>query len=279
MLAERAQSKGLDLVSFVSDEVHPFVWGDPKRLLQVLVNIVGNAIKFTGEGEVVIYATRESQEPELISISVRDTGIGIPKESTEYIFHAFSQVDGTMTRSYGGTGLGLAISKELVELMSGEITLTSEVNVGSEFKVTLPVEQASGEVEKRWEEPGLLGCRVMLVEDNQSTSDALTYYLSSWGAVISQASSPEEAQQQTARQGGPLDLALVDAHMGGTTAAEWRAALSVDGRAPRVVMMFNRSDRLRDHQGREESTLRKPISRSSLARLASRLTESAGPRL
>lgn len=274
MLAERAQSKGLELVSFVSDDVQRCMWGDPSRLLQVLVNLVGNAIKFTQEGEVVIRATVPEEAPSSIQISVRDTGIGIAKEFQSTVFEAFTQADGTMTRSYGGTGLGLAIAKDVVELMDGEIGVESELGEGARFFVTLPVEPGQSNLDKRWEEPNLEGLRFLLVEDNQSTSDALGYYLSSWGATIFHAGTREEAREQTLEQGGGIDFALVDAHMVNENAAQWREALRVGESSPHVVMMFNMSHRLRGNPDRDSQKLKKPISRSALARVFSELVES-----
>ena len=276
MLAERAQSKGLDLVSFVSDDVQGCMWGDPKRLLQVLVNLVGNAIKFTPRGEVVIQATVPKGEEGVIVLSIRDTGIGIDPKAQDDIFQAFSQVDGTLTRSFGGTGLGLAISKELVELMGGRIQLESELGHGAEFIVTLPVEAASCPVERSWTEPNLSGVHFLLVEDNQSTSDVLEYYLSSWGASIVRAENQEEALQQTLkamREGTPVDIALVDGHLGGGEVSEISRSIGVEGCRPQVVMMVNMAHRIKGLLPERADRLRKPISRSALARLVGRLVD------
>src|SRR5262249_46025852 len=145
-LAVRAQQKGLELACHVSPDVPDHVVGDPGRLRQVLVNLVGNAIKFTHHGEVVV--TVRSQESGvwgledgvadscLLRFWVRDTGIGIPVDKLATVFQPFEQADRSMTRRYGGTGLGLAISTQLVELMGGEITVSSTVGQGSTFTFT-----------------------------------------------------------------------------------------------------------------------------------------------
>jgi CheY-like chemotaxis protein len=207
-------------------------------------------------------------------MSIRDTGIGIAKEAHSDIFQAFSQADGTMTRSYGGTGLGLAISKELVELMGGRIRLESEIGAGTEFFITLPVEPAACPVDRSWVEPNLSGQNFLLVEDNQSTSDVLEYYLASWGASIVRAQNQEEAQEKilsSIEDGVPIDVALVDGHLGGGEVAEISRAIAVEGFCPRVVMLVNMAHRLKGTLPESTDRLRKPISRSALARLACRL--------
>ncbi|HET7269875.1 MAG TPA: ATP-binding protein, partial [Rubrobacter sp.] len=139
MLAGRAHEKGLELASFVEPDVPSTVQGDPFRLRQVLTNLVGNAIKFTEEGEVVVHAgpAVDSNGALIVRFEVRDTGIGMSKEDQRRLFEAFSQADLSTTRRYGGTGLGLAISKQLVELMGGEIGAKSEPGAGSTFWFTV----------------------------------------------------------------------------------------------------------------------------------------------
>src|SRR2546426_3199138 len=147
LLAVRAREKHLELLADVAPEVPHGVRGDPTRLRQVLTNLVGNAIKFTEQGEVVVSVTTAGVEDgrTQVRFSVRDTGIGIPSEQRAAIFEEFTQADASMTRRYGGTGLGLAISKKLVRLMGGELTVASEVGRGSEFSftVSLPVDTAA----------------------------------------------------------------------------------------------------------------------------------------
>ncbi len=141
LLAERAHRKELELVCDLSPHMHTNLHGDVVRVRQVLLNLIGNAIKFTDEGEIVV-RVRESTTADATTvyrIEVQDTGIGIEKDRQEHIFEAFSQEDGSTKRRFGGTGLGLAISTQLVELMGGEIGLESGSQTGSTFWFTIPL--------------------------------------------------------------------------------------------------------------------------------------------
>ena len=139
-LAERAKSKGLELISFIDAATPQELRGDPNRIRQILFNLIGNAIKFTERGDVVVNVsiTEEQSESSRLRVSVRDTGIGLSLEAQDRIFDSFTQADGSTTRKFGGTGLGLAICKQLVTLMNGEIGVTSQKGQGSTFWFTLP---------------------------------------------------------------------------------------------------------------------------------------------
>ena len=142
LLAIKAQSKGLKLLLAVNPTVPTYLIGDPLRLRQILINLVGNALKFTEKGEIVVEARREIERDDctIFHFSVRDTGIGIPLEKQQLIFDSFSQADSSTTRKYGGTGLGLAISNRLIQLMGGRIWVESEVGHGSAFHFTVRLE-------------------------------------------------------------------------------------------------------------------------------------------
>src|SRR6266704_1641312 len=168
LLAVRAREKHLELLAEVTPEVPRVVRGDPTRLRQVLMNLIGNAIKFTEQGEVVVSVSAAASDGSVVHLrfAIRDTGIGIAPEQIGAVFREFTQADSTTTRRYGGTGLGLAISQRLVRLMGGEITVTSEVGRGSEFSFTLafaadvPASRAAGLAT-------LGGRRMLIVDDNQ----------------------------------------------------------------------------------------------------------------
>src|SRR5205809_4050823 len=169
LLAVRARERHLELLAEVTPEVPRAVRGDPTRLRQILMNLIGNAIKFTEQGEVVVSVTTALAADDVVQLrfAIRDTGIGIAPEHLGSVFREFTQADSTMTRRYGGTGLGLAISQRLVRLMGGELAVTSEVGHGSEFSftLTLPVETAASE--RTVGLAALGGRRILIVDDNE----------------------------------------------------------------------------------------------------------------
>ena len=172
LVASRASAKGLTLACFVEDEVPNLIEGDITRVRQILVNLVGNAVKFTEQGEVVVYASCETlpDKKHEIQISVRDTGIGIPKDRLNRLFQSFSQVDASTTRQFGGTGLGLAISKRLTSLMGGEMWVESQVGQGSIFHFTIQVDEAEELCIKSTpyldEQDALENRHLLIVDDN-----------------------------------------------------------------------------------------------------------------
>ena len=219
LLSERAQSKRLELISYVEPDIPSALSGDPGRIRQVLVNLTGNAVKFTEKGEVCIRVTMVARDEDSVTLrfSVRDTGIGIPKEAQAKIFESFIQADGSTTRKYGGTGLGLSISRQLVRMMGGEIGLTSEPGVGSEFSFTIalrkPAESSLSPVIAR---TNLKGLRVLVVDDNGTNREILEKQLSSWGMHCRGAGGGEEALlllRAAVEERTPYDLALLDFNM------------------------------------------------------------------
>jgi signal transduction histidine kinase/DNA-binding response OmpR family regulator len=215
LFAERAHDKGLELVGLVHEDVPVCVLGDPGRLRQVLVNIVGNAMKFTERGEVVVrvlpIGTLAGDGG--LCLEVADTGIGIPHHVQHELFDAFSQADTSTTRKYGGTGLGLTISRQLVHLMGGELTFESEVGRGSTFRVVAPFGIVSDSddgysIGETWH-----GLRAVLVEDHEATRDMLVHHLTCWGFSVECARDAGHAVDVVggaSRERPKVDLAVID---------------------------------------------------------------------
>ncbi|MCK5348612.1 MAG: response regulator, partial [Desulfobacula sp.] len=193
-----AQKKGLEFISFLPPDAHEKLIGDPGRLRQILINLTGNALKFTHEGEIFIWADsfKDLGHEVKLRFCVKDTGIGIPKEKQDKIFDSFSQADGSTTRRYGGTGLGTAISKQLVSMMGGKIGLTSRPFTGSTFWFTLIFKKDTSilETEKNLSRPvDLNKLTIMIVDDNKNNRFVFCEHLKSWGCIPIEAKSGPEA--------------------------------------------------------------------------------------
>jgi len=219
LLAVKAQEKGLELSSLVHPDVPALVRGDPGRLRQILTNLIGNAVKFTHQGEVSVRVLlqEETEEKATVRFEVTDTGIGIPRDKMGLLFQSFSQVDSSMTRRYGGTGLGLAISKRLVEMMGGQIGVQSEEGRGTTFWFTVVLEKqgGAGAVEAVVPED-VRGERVLVVDDHPTNRLVLTEMLRSWGCRYEEAADGVEALEKLRRalaEGRPFRIALLDMQM------------------------------------------------------------------
>jgi two-component system, sensor histidine kinase and response regulator len=270
----RAAQKGLELACEVKGDVPEVVVGDPTRLRQVLVNLLGNAVKFTEQGEVAIQVEAErSPEDVTLSFTVRDTGIGIPAEKQRTIFEAFSQADGSTTRKYGGTGLGLAISSHLIEMMGGRIWVESEPGRGSTFHFTTRVDVPTDSTpEPPTEEVSLVGLPVLVVDDNATNRRILRRTLSSWKVVPTLAESAEAALAALHRardSGHPFALVLSDAHMPGVDGFALAERIKQDPNlAGATIMMLTsggqRGDAARCRELGVAAYLTKPIRQTEL---------------
>ena len=221
LLADKAQAKGIEVIAWIDREVPRKLQGDPTRLRQILINLVGNAIKFTASGEVVVRAAVNSQEltPKsqdiCIKFAVKDTGIGITPEAQNKLFKSFSQVDASTTRQYGGTGLGLAISKQLVEMMGGAIGVDSEVGVGSTFWFTANFGKLSTPSSKYVREE-LKDRRLLMVDGNATYGEFVDYHASGWGMEVDRAMTAAAATEKLLADvagNRPYNVVLLDIEM------------------------------------------------------------------
>jgi signal transduction histidine kinase/CheY-like chemotaxis protein len=215
LLAERARAKGLELASLIHDEVPFGLRGDPGRLRQVLMNLVGNAIKFTEHGEVFVNVTLVDQTDTdaLIQFEVSDTGIGIEPEAQARLFQPFTQADSSTSRKFGGTGLGLAISKKLVELMGGRIGIRSAPGRGSTFWFTVRLEMQPAPAARSPMSLHLPGARVLVVDPNPTSRKILDHQLSLWRTPHDSVASASDALRllrEKAASGEPFELAILD---------------------------------------------------------------------
>ncbi|MDP1675867.1 MAG: response regulator [Bacteroidota bacterium] len=219
LIARSAVEKQLDIVYLIDPSVPPFIIGDPVRLRQILLNLTNNAIKFTNHGEVLVSveAIGNDGTQTTLQFSVKDTGIGIPKDKASKLFQAFSQVDASTTRKFGGTGLGLVITKRLVELMDGEVWIESEEGKGSTFYFTIKVPTTTtveGLPKKyiRGKIPELLGKRILLVDDNATNLNILSIQCTNWGMYPRSTASQSEALKWV-NNNDPFDMAIIDFNM------------------------------------------------------------------
>jgi signal transduction histidine kinase/CheY-like chemotaxis protein len=217
-MALRAHQKGLELAYRIDPAIPQCLQGDADRIKQVLVNLIGNAIKFTEKGEIILRVTAEESTPEEVRLcfAVSDTGIGIPEEKQALIFDAFSQADASTTRKYGGSGLGLAICSRIVALMDGKIWVASEVRKGSTFYFTATLRVAANRLQSAVVQTDLVGVRILIVEDNPSTRTILEEELNAWGLRVRTVATVNSALSElleAAKQGSPYQVILADSRM------------------------------------------------------------------
>jgi two-component system, sensor histidine kinase and response regulator len=246
IVALRAQQKGLEILCEVDASLPEVVIADDSRIRQILLNLIGNAIKFTDHGEVILTVERSaaaSHSPHLeLRFSVRDTGIGIPKEKQQAIFQAFAQADGSTTRRFGGTGLGLTISQRLVSIMGGRIWVESELGNGSTFVFTIGVTVGS-EVgdDPRAEIPNLADVTVLIVDDNATNRRILAKNLSRWGMQPVLADGGAAALRLIETSPLPISLVLSDVHMPEMDGFELARHIKASAPSTRIIMLTSGS--------------------------------------
>jgi len=274
MLAPRAEEHKLDLVLQYSPEVPRHFIGDGGRIRQVVTNLIGNAVKFSAVGSVVIAVECQVQDAQQarLRISVQDNGPGIPQEKLDLLFRKFSQVDASTTRKYGGTGLGLAISKQLVELMGGSIGVESRHGVGSTFWFTLPLALDAQPHAAPVPVAALRNLRVLIVDDNEVNRRVLHEQIASWDMRHESSSSGEQALEglRAARQSGdPYDFAILDYQMPGMDGATLAKAIKSDPAIRDTLLVMLTSvgcwDTVRRTEGASlDACLSKPVRQSQL---------------
>ena len=270
LVAHRADAKGLDLAYTMDDAVPEGICGDATRLRQILVNLLGNAVKFTDAGEVSLHVSARPVEGGAtplveVAFAIVDTGIGIPADRRDRLFRSFSQVDASTTRTYGGTGLGLAISRRLAELMGGAMNVDSTVGRGSCFRFTIvapPVDAPDDERADEGGAPPLVGRSLLVVDDNATNRRIATRHSETWGMQSYAAVSAAEALDWIDR-GMRFDVAVIDRHLPGTDGIALARAIRARGLTMPLVVLGPRGADA-DDAGLFAATLHRPIKPAQL---------------
>ena len=288
MFAQPAHSKGLELAAqFVPHDAPLAVRGDPFRLRQVIANLVGNAIKFTDEGGVVVRVTLQASTDSAaaICVCVEDTGVGIAPQAQAKIFEHFTQADGSTTRAHGGTGLGLTICKRLLGLMGSGIRVESAPGQGSKFFANLRLPSARGAAPAPLANARLDGVRVLVVDDNQTNRDILQQQLQGWGMRVTCAAGGHQALQRMAeasQAGYAFELAVLDMHMPRMDGLQLaRAMADLPCASATKLLMLSSTYANADQLARQElgilRYLNKPVRRADLFRIVSRMLAAGAP--
>jgi PAS domain S-box-containing protein len=288
----RAHQKGLELACEVEAEVPEVLRGDPARLGQVINNLVGNALKFTEQGEVGVrvHTLPDNEESTAVQFTVYDTGIGFAVEKQQVIFEAFAQADGSTSRKHGGTGLGLTISSRLVALMGGRIWVESEAGRGSRFHFTARFRTSPETLTRRLRQAvSLAGVAVLVVDDNTTNRRILKETLASWGTNVAVAGSGQaalDALQRASEAGHPFRLLITDVQMPGMDGFALAGLVRRDPRLAEIAILMltsagQRGDAARCQDLGVSGCLTKPVRRSELhdtiAMVLGRQVEAAAP--
>jgi len=285
-ISHRAGRGQVELLLHIAPDVPHSLIGDVDRIRQIVVNLAGNAVKFTEPGgEVIVRVEAEDtlNEGVALSVAISDTGIGIPADRMDRIFESFAQADASTTRKFGGTGLGLSISQTLVRAMGGEITVESEVGVGSTFRFSIPLEVGSSAPDRQpADAKALVGLRALIVDDNATARRLLQEILSRWEMIVTVAESAEEGTAAYLAQrdaGAPFDLVITDYHMPERDGLDFIRSIEAERPEGRegLLMMLSSSgglDVVRDARSRGvDEFLMKP---ARPARLLAAILESLG---
>jgi CheY-like chemotaxis protein/nitrogen-specific signal transduction histidine kinase/HPt (histidine-containing phosphotransfer) domain-containing protein len=243
LLALRAQDKGLEFICAAAPDVPANLSGDPGRLRQVLLNLAGNAVKFTHQGEIAVRASveAETETDVLLRFSVKDTGIGVPLDKQELMFQKFTQADASTTRQYGGTGLGLAISKQLSEIMGGRIGLVSEEGHGSEFWFTARFGKQAGKARNVTPPAQIRGVHILIVDDSPTNREILAAQLNAWGTRSEETSDGPGALIALARArdaGDPFAAVILDMQMPGMDGEDLARAIKTDPTLAQTILVL-----------------------------------------
>ncbi|NJN51306.1 MAG: response regulator [Gammaproteobacteria bacterium] len=279
LLAGQAFGKGLELSMYVEPDVPGELLGDSSRLRQILVNLIANGVKFTERGEVHVHVSSRREGPgHRLTVSVRDTGIGIPADRRHLLFNAFSQLDASTTRKYGGTGLGLSISKRLVELMDGTLEVDSEVGRGTVFTFTVLLAPGANAGDRAFESRLLPGKRVLCVDDNATNREILALTLRTFGVDAVVCESPWECIERAGATA--YDLVVLDHQMPEVSGDEvaWRLRTNLGARCPPLLLLTSVGREAIDPApGLFDATLTKPLKRATLKRSMERLLRRGAP--
>ncbi|MCM2321849.1 MAG: response regulator [Oligoflexia bacterium] len=286
IMALRAHQKGLELTCYIAPDVPSHVLTDSNGLRQVLVNLLGNAVKFTASGEISLRVERagEDSEPTLVRFSVSDTGIGIAENRFEAIFESFSQADPSIAMNYGGTGLGLAISKRIVEAMDGKLTVQSRLGVGSVFEFTIPLQPNPKAQIPALPEVPTGTRRILVVDDNDTNRFIVRRYLDGSAATVVEARDGNEALKllrEASSQARPFDLILLDYRMPEVNGLDVAEAIQAERLARGAIVMLLTSDGRRVDLPRLSELgiseyLVKPVRKTELLRALSAASSVAG---